>query len=57
MPDSKQAYDLKSLSEILNLSVVTLRKYIRLGDLKAKKIGRSYFVTEPNLIAFLSSDS
>jgi hypothetical protein len=57
MSDRKLAYDLKSLSEILNLSVVTLRKYIKRGELKAKKIGKAYYVTEPNLLAFLSSES
>ena len=56
-PKRKPAYDLKALSKILNLSVATLRKYIRLGDLKAKKVGRCYFVTEPNLMAFLDPDS
>ena len=57
IPEQKPAYDLKSLSEILPLSVATLRKYINSGDLKAKKIGRSYFVTGPNLMAFLDPDS
>ena len=53
MPDRKPAYDLKSLSKMLNLGVVTLRKYIRIGDLRAKKIGKAYYVTETNLLKFL----
>ena len=49
-------YDLKDLSKKLKISVRTLRNYIKAGKLKAKKIGRAYFVTEPNLAAFLDPD-
>ena len=49
-------YDLKDLSIKLKISVQTLRTYIKAGKLKAKKIGRAYFVTEPNLAAFLDPD-
>lgn len=50
-------YDLKDLSKKLKISIRTLRKYIKAGKLKGKKIGRAYYVTEPNLMAFLDSDS
>ena len=56
MADRKPGYDLKSLSKMLNLGVVTLRKYIRRGDLKAKKIGKSYYVTDNNLMKFLEPE-
>ena len=56
LPERKPAYDLKSLSKILNIGVVTLRTYIRRGDLRAKKLGRSYFVTMENLREFLEPD-
>lgn len=46
-------YDLKDLSKKLKISVRTLRGYIKSGKLKAKKIGKAYYVTEPNLMAFL----
>ncbi len=46
-------YDLKALSDKLNIGIRTLREYIKRGELKAKKIGKAYYVTEPNLIAFL----
>ena len=46
-------YDLKSLSNKLNLSIRTLREYIKRGDLKAKRIGKSYYVTEHSLMDFL----
>jgi excisionase family DNA binding protein len=48
-------YNLKDLSKKLNIGIPTLRKYIKRGDLKARKIGRAYYVTEPNLMAFLES--
>jgi len=48
--------ELKNLSKKLKISVRTLRKYIKEGRLKAIKIGKSYFVTEPNLLKFLDSD-
>ena len=46
-------YNLKDLKGILKLSVGTLRKHIKRGKLRAKKVGKSYFVTEANLMAFL----
>ena len=46
-------YNLEALSEKLNIGIRTLREYIKRGDLKAKKIGKAYYVTEPNLMAFL----
>ncbi len=46
-------YNLKDLSKKLKISIRTLREYVKKGDLKAKKIGKAYYVTEPNLLAFL----
>lgn len=46
-------YNLKALSERLSISIRTLREYIKRGDLVASKIGRSYFVNEPNLSAWM----
>ena len=48
-------YNLKDLSKKLKISVRTLREYIKRGDLKAKMVGKAYYVTEPNLLAFLES--
>ena len=48
-------YDLKALSKKLNIGIRTLRKYIKRGELKARKIGQAYYVTESNLLAFLES--
>ena len=48
-------YNLKDLSKKLKISIRTLREYVKSGELKAKKIGKAYYVTKPNLLAFLES--
>jgi predicted site-specific integrase-resolvase len=45
-------YDLKDLSKKLKISIRTLRKYIKAGKLKAKKIGKAYYITEHNFMVF-----
>lgn len=46
-------YDLQELSEKLEIDVRSLRKWIRDGKIKAKKIGVKYFITEQNLYEYL----
>ena len=50
-------YSIKELSEILDVTVVTLRKYFRSGKMKAQKIGGKWYVTEENVKKFLGGDS
>ena len=50
-------YNLKDLSKKLKISIRTLREYVKRGDLKAKKIGKAYYVTEVSLMAFLGPES
>ena len=57
MTNEKSVYDLKDLSKKLKISIRTLREYIKNGKLKAKKIGRAYYITKPNLMAFLDPDT
>ncbi len=57
MSEGTPIYNLKALSEKLNIGIRTLRKYIQRGELKAKKIGKAYYITEPNLMSFLDSES
>ena len=56
MKYEKPVYDLKELSQMVNLSIRTLREYVKSGKLKVKKIGRAYYVNQTNLSAFLDSD-
>ena len=57
MSEGTPVYNLKVLSEKLNIGIRTLRKYFQRGELKAKKVGKAYYVTEPNLMRFLESES
>ena len=57
MSNETPVYDLKALSDKLNIGIRTLREYIKAGELKAKKIGKAYYVTDPNLMAFLEPGS
>jgi len=56
MTNEIPVYDLKDLSKKLKISIRTLRVYVKSGKLKAKKVGKAYYVTEPNLMAFLDPD-
>ena len=55
MTNETPIYDLKDLEWKLKISTRTLREYIKKGDLEASKIGRSYYVTEPKLMAFIEA--
>ena len=48
-------YNLPALERKLNIKVRTLREYIKKKELKAAKIGRGYYVTEKNLMAFVDA--
>jgi len=47
-------YTIAELEEILKLSDVTIRRYIRTGKLESQKINRLHRVTETALKAFLN---
>ena len=57
MTNETPIYDLKDLRKKLKISIRTLRVYVKGGKLKAKKVGKAYYVTEPNLMAFLDPDT
>jgi predicted site-specific integrase-resolvase len=57
MTNETPVYNLKDLSKKLKISIRTLREYVKSGELKAKKIGKAYYVTEISLMAFLAPDS
>ena len=42
-------YGVDELSEILEIQEVTIRKYLRDGKLKGKKLARRWYVTEESL--------
>ncbi|NUN50722.1 MAG: helix-turn-helix domain-containing protein, partial [Candidatus Brocadiae bacterium] len=49
-----QVYSLDEVSLTLGVSPAQLRRCIRRGELLARKVGNHYFVTTPNLLAFLA---
>ena len=51
-----QIYTLVDVEKKLGISIRTLREYAKTGKLKAKKIGRQYFVSERNLMAFVETE-
>ena len=54
--DGEKTYTVKEVAAILNRSTISVRQYIKMGKLKANKIGSSYFVTESALKAFAKSN-
>ena len=50
-------YDLDELSEILGLSKVSLRTYLRENRIKGKKLGTRWYVTEESLKEYFNTDT
>lgn len=48
-------FSLQEISKELDISIQTLRRYIKDEKLIAQKIGNNYFITEDNLKKFLKS--
>lgn len=42
-------YDVEELSEMLSIQPVTVRKYLREGKIRAKKLAKRWYVTEESL--------
>ena len=47
-------YSVKALCDILKIHPLTIRTHIKKGKLKARQIGRRYYVTDNNLKEWLS---
>jgi excisionase family DNA binding protein len=48
-------YNLQDIADMTGIGVQTWRRYIKSGELKASKIGKSYLVFEQNFLKFLES--
>jgi len=46
-------YTIAELAQMLKLSDVTIRRYIRLGEIETQKIGRQHRITETEVKRFL----
>jgi excisionase family DNA binding protein len=50
-------YTLIELAKMLDITDVTLRRYIKEGKLKATKIGGSFHILDDDLKAFLNGET
>jgi predicted site-specific integrase-resolvase len=48
-------FDLEELSKELDISVFSLREYIKKGKLRAQKLGKKYFVTQDSINEYFST--
>ena len=53
MTESIKVYTVEEIAELMKVTKRTVYSYIKRGELKAKKIGKYYRVTEANLKEFL----
>lgn len=54
--ETTTAYDLGEAAEILHRNKDTVRRYIKSGNLKAQKVGRSLYITERALTEFVTGE-
>lgn len=52
----KEFYTLEQLSTEINMTVQSLRAFIKSGELKASKIGNRYMVTRDNINEWLKNN-
>jgi len=52
----KKLFSVKELNEILPITPLTIREYIRKGKIRGRKIGKSWFVSKEDLEVFLEGD-
>jgi|TARA_B100001964_G_scaffold194597_1_gene218282 excisionase family DNA binding protein len=51
--DDFKAFDAYEVAEMLCLKYRTVTRYIQAGKIRARKIGKKYFVTEQDVKAFI----
>lgn len=54
--ETTTAYDVKEATEMLHRSVGTVRNYIRSGELKAQKVGNTWYITDKTLTEFITGE-
>lgn len=53
---AKHKYTIQDIADRMGLSVRTVRRHIKKGDLPAVKVGRSYVITRTDLVEWLGSE-
>ena len=51
-----EIYKTKDIAEKLDIHITTVRKLINAGELKAKKVGKGYRITENQLREYLEGE-
>lgn len=54
--DNVVYYDVKEVSKQLGRSEQAIRRFIRKGELKASKVGQSYYVSQADINAYFNRD-
>jgi excisionase family DNA binding protein len=49
-------YEVEELSELLDIQETTIRKYLRDGKLRGRKLARRWYVSEESLAAYFRED-
>lgn len=52
---SIETYTVNEVAHLLDMNIRTVRKYIKIGEIKASKIGRKYIITSDNVKKFLEN--
>ena len=53
---TEEIFTVQQVANKLNMHVQTIREYIKRGDIKARKIGRKYIITQEELNNFIIGD-
>ena len=54
--ETTTAYTVQEVAEMLKKTPTTIRKYIKTGELKAKKVGSPWYITDKALAEFISGE-
>ena len=55
--DDFKAFDANEVAKMLDMKYRTVTRYIQAGKIRARKIGKKYFVTEQDIKAFILAQS
>ena len=50
---NEKAYNAQEAAQLLKVTPVTVRSYIKAGKIKAQKVGTRYYIAESNLQDFI----
>ena len=51
-----KVYSLIEVSELLDITYPTVRKYVKEGKIRSRRVGRNYLVTDQSIRNFLNGE-